>query len=105
MRRDQSKLHQVWLAGSRLFFQPYISISGLFDSEDEFNRVYRDVASRRGALIADLVGLVPAKSEFYRDSSHYTARANRIVGQKVSRVLQESRQFVRRLEQMKRLSR
>jgi acyl-CoA synthetase (AMP-forming)/AMP-acid ligase II/acyl carrier protein len=93
IRRGQSKLRQIWQAGSRLFYQPYMSISAILDVADEFNRLYREVASRSGAVIGDVVGILPASVEYYRDSSHLTAKASRLIGIKLAHAVTESGKF------------
>ena len=87
MRRDQSKLRQLLNSGSRLYYQPYMSISGILDITDELNRIYRDVAARTGALLVDVTDILPGTRKYYSDSSHYNATGNRIVGDEVGQIL------------------
>jgi len=87
IQRGQGRLTQVASSGSRLFYQPYMSISGLLDVKDEFNRVYREVAASTGTLLVDLVGALPPTSTYFEDSSHCTPLANKIIGERVGRAL------------------
>jgi len=97
IQRGQGRLKQIWSSGSRLFYQPYMSIAALLDMKDEFNRVYREVAGETGALFVDLAGAVPPTKAYFEDSSHCTPRANRIIGERVGRALCEDPRFARLL--------
>jgi len=93
IQRSQSRLAQIWSSGSRLFYQPYMSISALLDTKDEFNRVYREVAASTGALLVDIVGTLPPTKTYFEDSSHCTPVANRIIGERVAYALCEDPRF------------
>ena len=93
IQRGQSRVAQIRVAGSRLFYEPYMSVSALNDVKDEFNRVNREVAARTGALLVDLVGTLPPTRTYFEDTSHCTAEANKVIGAHVSRVLSESPRF------------
>ena len=93
IQRSDGRLAQIWSSGSRLFYQPYMSISALLDTKDEFNRVYRDVAASTGALLVDIVGSLPPTNKYFEDSSHCTAAANRIIGERVGLALREDPRF------------
>lgn len=93
MQRSQTKLAQIWSAGSRLYYEPYMSMSALIDVKDEFNRVYREVAAQTGAVLVDLVGTLPPTRRYFEDTSHCTPEANRLIGERVGRALSESAQF------------
>jgi hypothetical protein len=87
IQRSDGRLAQIWSSGSRLFYQPYMSISALLDTKDEFNRVYREVAASTGALLVDIVGALPPTKTYFEDSSHCTPMANRIIGERVAHAL------------------
>ena len=93
IQRGQGRLAQIASSGSRLFYQPYMSISALLDVKDEFNRVYREVAASTGALLVDIVGTLPPTKAYFEDSSHCTPEANRIIGERVGRALGEDPRF------------
>jgi hypothetical protein len=93
IQRSQTRLAQIWEAGSRLYYEPYMSISALNDVQDEFNRVTREVAAQTGALLVDLVGRLPPTRRYFEDTSHCTPEANKLIGALVSRVLSASPQF------------
>jgi len=93
IQRSLSRPAQIWASGSRLFYQPYMSISGLLDAKDEFNRVYRAVAAATGALLVDLVGTLPPTRAYFEDSSHCTPTANRMIAERVAGALWKDPQF------------
>ena len=93
IQRSEGRLAQIWSSGSRLFYQPYMSISALLDTKDEFNRVYREVAASTGALLVDMVGALPPTKSYFEDSSHCTPMANRIIGERVAQALCEDSRF------------
>lgn len=93
IQRSDGRLAQILSSGSRLFYQPYMSISGLLDTKDEFNRVYREVAASTGALLVDIVGTLPPTKKYFEDSSHCTPLANRIIGERVGYALCEDPRF------------
>jgi hypothetical protein len=95
IQRSQGRLMQVLSSGSRLFYQPYMSIPALLDVKDEFSRVCREVAAQTGALLVDLVGTLPPTRTYFEDSSHFTPTANRIIGERVGRALCEDQRFQR----------
>jgi len=97
IQRNSGRLAQIRSSGSRLFYQPYMSIAALLDVKDEFNRVYREVASQTGALLVDVVGALPPTHAYFEDSSHLTPLANRIVGERVARALGEEPRFRQRV--------
>jgi acyl-CoA synthetase (AMP-forming)/AMP-acid ligase II len=99
IRRSQGRLAQIWSAGSRLFYEPYMSVRAFLDVNDEFNRVYREVAAQTGALLVDIEGLLPPTKEYFEDSSHCTHHANEIIGARVGRVLGEDARFRRLLRE------
>jgi len=93
IQRGDGRLAQIWSSGSRLFYQPYMSISALLDTKDEFNRVYREVATSTGALLVDIVGTLPPTKKYFDDSSHCTPLANSIIGERVGDALCEDPRF------------
>ena len=78
-------------AGSRLYYQPYMSMSALLDVKDEFNRVCREIAAQKGAVLVELADALPATREYFEDSSHCTPAANRVIGESSGGRLGESR--------------
>jgi len=93
IRRDQPRLQQIWAAGSRLYYQPYMSMSALLDVKDEFNRVCREIAAQTGAVLVELADALPATREYFEDSSHCTPAANRLIGEVFGRTLRQSPAF------------
>ena len=93
IQRSQTKVAQIWSAGSRLYYEPYMSMGAFLDVKDEFNRVHRDVAARTGATLVDLAGTVPPTAKYFEDTSHFTPEGNRLIGERVGRALSASPGF------------
>ena len=66
IQRSQGRLAQIWSAGSRLFYEPYMSVGAFMDVNDEFNRVRCEVAAQTGALLVDIAGLLPPDQRVFR---------------------------------------
>jgi acyl-CoA synthetase (AMP-forming)/AMP-acid ligase II/acyl carrier protein len=99
IRRSQGRLAQIWSAGSRLFYEPYMSVGAFMDVNDEFNRVYREVAAETGALLVDIAGMLAPTKDYFEDSSHFTPLANEMIGERVGRALSEDPRFQRLLRE------
>jgi hypothetical protein len=97
IRRSQGRLAQIGASGSRLFYEPYMSVGAFIDVNEEFNRVYRQVAAETGALLVDIAGMLPPTKEYFEDSSHCTPLANGMIGERVGRALGEDPRFQRLL--------
>ncbi len=97
IRRSQGRLARIWSAGSRLFYEPYMSVGAFVDVNEEFNRVYREVAAETGALLVDIAGMLHPTKDYFEDSSHCTPLANEVIGKRVGRALSEDPRFRRLL--------
>jgi len=93
LRRGQGRLRQILSAGSRLYYQPYMSISALVDVKDEFNRVSREICALTGAVLVDVADALPPTGEYFEDTSHCTPAANRVIGERFGQALAESTPF------------
>jgi hypothetical protein len=90
LRRDQSPKQQVRAANTTLFYMPYMSIRGLLDARDEFNRVIERVAAREGALVVAGEEGIPGDTIHYADSAHFTAAGSRLMAERVGEALLEN---------------
>ncbi len=95
IRRSQGRVAQIRASGSRLFYEPYMSVAALLDVNDEFNRVYREVAAQTGALLVDVAGMLPPTKDYFEDSSHCTPLANARIGERVAGALAADPRFQR----------
>jgi hypothetical protein len=74
---------------------PYLSIEGILDAYDVYNRVIRRVAERRGAVLIETSDAIPPDSTHYADSVHFTDAGSRSMAERVSSALLSSRSFER----------
>jgi GDSL-like Lipase/Acylhydrolase family len=87
VRRDQSKPEQLAAAETDLFYMPYMTIEGLLDLRDEYNRVIREVGAGMGAAVIDAHLAVPGDKRHFQDSLHFaptgSAMAGRVIGEEL----------------------
>jgi len=87
VRREQSKADQVAAAATDLFYMPYITIDGLLDIRDEYNRVIRRVGSELRVPVIDAHLAVPGDKQHFKDSLHYTPAGSAMAGRKIGEAL------------------
>jgi lysophospholipase L1-like esterase len=72
---------------------PYMSVDGLLEGFEEYNRVIREVATRRSAILVGGESEIPGDSVHFVDSVHFTEAGSRRMAARVSSVLAEERSF------------
>jgi lysophospholipase L1-like esterase len=90
VRRDQPREKQLEACNTSLYYMPYMSIEGLLDGFDEYNRVIREVATRRKALLIGDEHAIPADATGFADSVHFSVAGSRIMAERVANALAES---------------
>lgn len=90
LRRGQSPREQTRAANTALFFMPYMSIPGLLNARDEYNRVIAEVAESESALVIGGHDRIPGDRVHYVDSIHFTPTGSRSMAQRVSEALLRS---------------
>ena len=84
LRRGASADEQREAAVTAAYYMPYMSIEGLLQGYDEYNRVIRDVAHRTGAVLVEAEGAIPGDRVHYADSVHLTDAGSRALAQVVA---------------------
>ena len=89
LRRWQSPQDRVHSAVTSVFYMPYMSIDGLLDGFDEYNRAIRQTARDTGVILIDAANSIPADDAHYNDSVHFTdagaeAMADRVAAELVN---------------------
>lgn len=90
LRRNQPRDEQVKAAVTSLYYMPYMTVDGLVDGFEEYNRVIRTVAAKTGALLIEGANRIPPDAEHYTDSVHFTDAGSRVMAARVSLALQQS---------------
>lgn len=70
-RRDQSLAQQFGACNTSFYYMPYMTPKLLLDGFDEYNRVAREVAAEKGALLLDVAFAVPGDKTHFNDSVHF----------------------------------
>ena len=72
---------------SAVYYMPWMTIDGMVQGFEEYNRVIRDVARRTGALLIDDENRIPADEIHYNDSIHFKDAGSRVMADRVSDAL------------------
>jgi lysophospholipase L1-like esterase len=87
MRREQSDIEKLLASELSLYYMPSLSVEGLLDGFDEYNRVIREVAERRGAVLVGGEDEIPGDEIHFADSVHFTDAGSRRMANRVASVL------------------
>ena len=87
LRRELAPDDQVRASVSAVYYMPWMTIDGMVQGFEEYNRVIRDVARRTGALLIDDENRIPADEIHYNDSIHFTDAGSRVMADRVSDAL------------------
>jgi lysophospholipase L1-like esterase len=90
IRREQSEEEKLRASNTSLYYMPYMSLQGLLDGFDEYNRVIREVAKKRGAVLVEGEDEIPGDSVHFVDSVHFTDAGSRRMANRVAHVLEEA---------------
>jgi lysophospholipase L1-like esterase len=87
LRRDLSPAERRNAAVTSLYYMPYMSIDGLLQGFEEYNRVIREVARDTGALLIEGEDRIPPDARHYTDSVHFSDAGSRAMATRVSEAL------------------
>jgi lysophospholipase L1-like esterase len=71
VRRDQSPEERLRASNTHLYYMPHMTPDGLLEAFDAYNRVIRDVALERRAVLIGEEETVPADDLHFNDSVHF----------------------------------
>ncbi|MBM3516974.1 MAG: hypothetical protein FJX56_03620 [Alphaproteobacteria bacterium] len=75
--RSQSWLARTRASASNVFFMPYLSITGMLEALEVYDRAIRRVGQRTGAAVFEAAGVVPGDGTHYADSGHFRDAGSR----------------------------
>jgi lysophospholipase L1-like esterase len=93
IRREQAYEEQLQNANTALYYMPYMSIEGLLNGYEEYNRIIREVAKETGAMIIEGEMSIPGNDIYFRDSIHFTDSGSKLMAKRVSDALLNSADF------------
>ncbi len=92
--RPEQTAEQQWLAaGSALYYMPFMTPQGLMDAFRRYNRIIAEVASETGAILIDDEAVIPADSEHFNDSVHFTDAGSLVMAHRVSEAVLQAAEF------------
>ena len=95
VRRDQPPEVQMMASNTSLYYAPYMSVAGLLDGFDAYNRAIHEAASETGALLIEGEDTIPGDDEHFRDSVHFSDVGSRAMANRVAAGLIASPEFNR----------
>lgn len=101
IRREQTREGQVKAANSALYYMPYMSIEGLLDGYEEYNRVIREIARETDVLLIEGETDIPGNDTYFVDSIHFTDAGSKLMAKRISDALLNSNDFKRIIQSKK----
>jgi len=101
VRRDQPPDAQLRACNTSLYYAPYMSVEGLLDGWDAYNRAIRSAAAETGTLLIAGEETIPGDDTHFADSVHFLDPGSRRMADRVAQALMASPEF-RRLVESKR---
>jgi len=92
-RREQGPEERRAACGSSLYYMPFMGVDALLDCFEEYNRVIREVARERGAVLVEGEHDIPADGEHFNDSVHFLDPGCALQAERVVRALEASPAF------------
>lgn len=92
-RRDQSPEEAREACGSSLYYMPFMSIEGLLEGFEEYNRVIRDVAREEGVVLVEGEHSIPGDARHFKDSVHFVDAGCRLQADRVLAALEAAPDF------------
>ena len=93
IRREQPPEVQLRACTSSLYYAPYMSVRGLLDGWDAYNRAIRAAARKTGALLIEGEDSIPGDDAHFADSIHFLDPGSKAMAVRVVRGLEASPEF------------
>lgn len=94
LRREQAPDEQAKAAVTARYYMPYMSVAGLVDGYESYNRVIRDVAATTGVQLIEAEREVPGDTAHFFDSVHLTDLGSKVLADRVTDGLASSDTFI-----------
>lgn len=97
VRRDQPPAVQLQACTSSLYYSPYMSVAGLLDGWDAYNRAIADAARKTGAMLIAGDETIPGDDLHFADSVHFKDAGSVLQAERIANALIASPEFNRLL--------
>jgi len=93
VRRDQPTAEQLKNCDTSLYYMPYMTVEGLLDGFDAYNRAIRRAAERSGAVVIEGEETIPGDDRHFNDSVHFTDAGSHLMANRIVDALRNSAEF------------
>lgn len=93
VRRDQAPETQLRNCNTALYYSPYMSVAGLLDGFDAYNRAIRSAAAETGVILIEGENDIPGDDVHFADSVHFLDPGAQVMARRVVDGLVTSPQF------------
>jgi GDSL-like lipase/acylhydrolase family protein len=97
VRRDQPPVVQLQACTSSLYYSPYMSVAGLLDGWDAYNRAIANAARETGAVLIPGDETIPGDDVHFADSVHFKDAGSVLQAERIANALIASPEFNRLL--------
>lgn len=90
IRRDQTREAQLIASQSSLLFAPWMSLEGLLDGFDAYNRAIREAGEETGAIVIGGEDSIPGDAAHFADSVHFSDQGSRLQAKRIFEALERA---------------
>lgn len=94
LQRDQRRWQQYRASITNVYYMPYMSITGMIEAREAYQRAQIDTAEKTGCGLIDLAEAIPPDGAHYVDSTHFTDAGSRRMAETVSESLLVNPEFL-----------
>jgi hypothetical protein len=84
-RRDQDRATQIANADVAFYYMPWMSIDGMLDAMDTYNRAILEYGRRTGVPVVDDREIIPPNTAHFTDCMHLSDRGNEVMAERFTR--------------------
>jgi hypothetical protein len=86
-RRDQDRATQIANADVAFYYMPWMSIDGMLDAMDTYNRAILEYGRRTGVPVVDDREIIPPNTAHFTDCMHLSDSGNEVMAERFARFL------------------
>jgi lysophospholipase L1-like esterase len=98
VRREQSPEERLRASNTSLYYMPYMSVEGILEGFEEYNRVIREVAQEAGVTLVEGEYTIPGDDRHFNDSVHFKDPGSELMARRVVSALTHSETFKKLIE-------